>query len=443
MTGLASALGKIHAPESDPPDPGDEDNDALVCGPSSGSTVPSEAPKDMEEVQGFRLASTSGAALAHSLPRVSSSVLSSSSLRERDVSFHHAWICMNYCMTMSCIEHYGSGTTSDSIFHSKDIPPIKIWTYMRRFLVHLCSSSSAFLAGLLLIFRFSFSSFPIDIYCVHRLILTGASVGVKVQDDATYSITYFSSLGGVKPDELVELQKKMCNALKWNLYFHPEDYRELLDVMDLLMEPPTAEDLWKFKETHGEMLAAFDMNRLSVTEQAKWFWSDYDKGETSPREDPIVARVKAVFALDRWERIMKPWLRHLHRRCADRENTIDTIMISDAQECAKRSSPVSPPYSSSPKTEKVAFPRAFSHHDPSRLAPNHADVYQPRKVHQPPFVSVCARSEAAPPPSMGELIYATPYVKRTGRAATAQSNAGGWERPLIGHKRAKPSTFKD
>lgn len=291
------------------------------------------------------------------------STIESNSAPMPSVTFYEAGMYMNYCMTMCCLEQYGVSTTKDSIFHSKDIPAISVRQYMERFFAHPCISPSGMLAGLLLIFRFSFLRFPVDIYSVHRFILTGASVGTKLQDDIHQGVPYLCALGGIPAGELITLQNTFCEVLDWNLYFHTEDYRELLDVMHQLLAEPAEGELNRFSVEHREEIEAFNIKRLRVTVGMQWFHNDCAGNASSPDgtsvevQDENLERLKAVFALNRWNRIMKPWLERLKKRCDIRSETIQKVMEHDLQECVK-----------SPNSRLASAHQCYAWDQPSSMA---------------------------------------------------------------------------
>lgn len=207
-------------------------------------------------------------------PAASTSLVSSSN---EPVSWNYALACMHYCISMLCLENYGSPPHKDSPFHSSNIPECSILDYVKRIADHPCFSPTAIIAGILLIFRFMAARFPVDIYCAHRLLLTGASVGSLMYDDRAYSVGYVSSLGGIALRDLVAIQRVFCEVLKWNLLCYREDYDEFLAVMKQLLENPSEEEMEQFCATHKEEIASFDDARLKVVKGMKWFLKDYEK----------------------------------------------------------------------------------------------------------------------------------------------------------------------
>lgn len=207
-------------------------------------------------------------------PTASTSLVSSPN---EPVSWSYALACMHYCISMLCLENYGSPPHKDSLFHSSNIPECSILDYVKRIADHPCFSPTAIIAGILLIFRFMAARFPVDIYCAHRVLLTGASVGSLMNDDRPYCVGYVSSLGGIVPHDLVAIQRLFCEVLKWNLCCYREDYDEFLEVMQQLLENPSKEEVEQFCVTHSDDIASFDDERLKVAKGMKWFLKEYEK----------------------------------------------------------------------------------------------------------------------------------------------------------------------
>lgn len=425
-------------------------------GPSSDSTTLS-GPREGEELQEFTLI---GGPLPTQCTRTVEPPLETSSAPFQPTSklpsipMPEANMYMTYCMTMLCLQQYGVSTTNESIFHSKDIPRISVRHYMERLLDHPFLSPSAMLAGLILIFRFSFARFPVDVYSVHRLILVGTTIGSKQQDDSVFSIPYVSELGGVNVDELITLQNTFCKDLNWNLFFYPEDYKGLLAVMEKLLQDPTADELDAFAAMHAKEIESFNPECLRVATGMRWFRGEYRFGsaEKGAALESHPAEVKAVYSLLRWEMFMTPWLNDLRARCEHREKqayNYDGYGVASPRE-APSSSPTLTSSDAVFPSQVASFPqfnfpsRSSAYFDPytrstrfnvkvgkqgvdSVQRPSHSSygaINHQTKEHMPRSFNQRGGRQTSTV-EMKNLTYASSY------------------RPAIGQKRCKPKAFSD
>lgn len=200
----------------------------------------------------------------------------SSSVPVIPISLAFAFRCVHYCISLLLLENCEPKTNLVSNFHSTHIPPVSIADYLRRLFVHPLCSSSALITGILLILRFTMNRFPVDLYCAHRLILAGASLGALIHDDEIKGAGYVSQLGGISSKELTGLQLEVCAKLNWHLYPYPEDYQEFLLLMEKLLEVPSKEDVETFCMTNAEEIEGFAVSRLEGIAGVEWFGRGYE-----------------------------------------------------------------------------------------------------------------------------------------------------------------------
>jgi len=104
-------------------------------------------------------------------------------------------------------------------FYSKQIPPIALEDYLLR-LHRFCPMSAAvYLAASSYITRMALveNIIPVTPRNVHRLVLGGLRVAMKVMEDLCYSHKRFATVGGVTNYELTRLEINFCFLMNFDL----------------------------------------------------------------------------------------------------------------------------------------------------------------------------------------------------------------------------------
>mmetsp|Transcript_109349 Transcript_109349/g.282704 ORF Transcript_109349/g.282704 Transcript_109349/m.282704 type:complete len:145 (-) Transcript_109349:297-731(-) len=118
-------------------------------------------------------------------------------------------------------------------FHCIRPPGVGIRDYLARIRKFFGCTLECYVMGLLYIDRLikRHPNIAVSPLSSHRLLLCAMMLAAKFQDDVFYSNTFYAKVGGLRVEELNNLEAKMVQLLDYRLYISPEEfelYRKIL-----------------------------------------------------------------------------------------------------------------------------------------------------------------------------------------------------------------------
>ncbi|KAJ2611582.1 cyclin-like protein interacting with PHO85 [Coemansia sp. RSA 1365] len=124
--------------------------------------------------------------------------------------------------------HSNERQTSLSLFHARSVPTIDLETYISRIHKYCPCQNEVFLALIVylqqLIDRYARQRIPftIDAYSIHRLVITGVTVGSKWFSDVFFTNSRYAKVGGLSARELNNLELQFLSIMDFDLNVQPE-----------------------------------------------------------------------------------------------------------------------------------------------------------------------------------------------------------------------------
>ncbi|KAJ1905010.1 cyclin-like protein interacting with PHO85 [Coemansia sp. IMI 209127] len=118
--------------------------------------------------------------------------------------------------------------TSLTLFHARSVPTIDLETYTLRILKY-CPFQNEVLLGLIVYFQQMVDRcaqrrvpFTVDAYSIHRLIITGVTIGAKWFSDVFFTNSRYAKVGGLSVAELNNLELQFLSIIDFDLNIQPE-----------------------------------------------------------------------------------------------------------------------------------------------------------------------------------------------------------------------------
>lgn len=106
-------------------------------------------------------------------------------------------------------------------FQCKTMPPIDVKAYLLRIAEHGQCSDEVFVLACIYVLRLHQrygSSFPVNVWSVHRILFTCILLAVKFFDDILFNNQIYSMIGGIPLKELNALEVDLLTLLEFNLF---------------------------------------------------------------------------------------------------------------------------------------------------------------------------------------------------------------------------------
>ncbi|KAJ1995541.1 cyclin-like protein interacting with PHO85 [Coemansia umbellata] len=118
--------------------------------------------------------------------------------------------------------------TSLTLFHARSVPTINLETYVSRILKYCPCQNEVFL-GLIVYIQQMVDRcarrrvpFTVDAYSIHRLIITGVTIGSKWFSDVFFTNSRYARVGGLTVAELNNLELQFLSIIDFDLNIQPE-----------------------------------------------------------------------------------------------------------------------------------------------------------------------------------------------------------------------------
>lgn len=119
------------------------------------------------------------------------------------------------------------------MFRAAKIPNIRLGDYLQRIFQYALASKSCYVAALIYLQRLANknSSFRINSFTAHRLIITSVVLAVKFHEDEYYTNDFYARVGGVTNQEFNTLEIEMLLALDFRLSITQGEFEECENML--------------------------------------------------------------------------------------------------------------------------------------------------------------------------------------------------------------------
>ena len=127
------------------------------------------------------------------------------------------------------VQSINEDTRIESEFDTKIKPNIGIKDYINRWYNFGNLSDQSMIIGLILLDRLLLcTNLILDMLNFHRLISVSYVLATKLHDDTHDDNTYYSSVTGIRKEELSYLERIYINYIDFDLYINPECFKKYL-----------------------------------------------------------------------------------------------------------------------------------------------------------------------------------------------------------------------
>ena len=120
----------------------------------------------------------------------------------------------------------------NELFNVKELPNLNLQEYLTRVDYFLDLEISTILIGAIFLERIFNTGFVLNEYNKYKLIITAITLAVKMNDDDVPAYDYLAKVGGVKVEELKNLELNYCDKLAFSLFVEECEFeRFYLDLI--------------------------------------------------------------------------------------------------------------------------------------------------------------------------------------------------------------------
>lgn len=111
--------------------------------------------------------------------------------------------------------------------YSLKVPKISIKQYLKRISNFFACSEECYVMALVYIDRITNSKCGVTVCnrSAHRLLLVAMMLAAKIQDDFSYSSTYYARVGGMSVEELNVMEIEFLKLLNWRTFVDPMEHQ--------------------------------------------------------------------------------------------------------------------------------------------------------------------------------------------------------------------------
>ena len=122
----------------------------------------------------------------------------------------------------------------DDIFNSKSIPNISTYDYLLRIIEFSNIEENTLILSLIYIDKIAKIK-KITKYNIHKYLITSALIALKYNEDEIYQNHYYSQIGGINYEELMELELNFLVLIDFNVYINNETFEQYKSALQLLI----------------------------------------------------------------------------------------------------------------------------------------------------------------------------------------------------------------
>ena len=122
----------------------------------------------------------------------------------------------------------------DDIFNSKSIPNISTYDYMLRIVEYSNLEENTLILSLIYIDKIARIK-KITKYNIYKYLITSVLIALKYNEDEIYNNNYYSQIGGINYEELMQLELNFLVLIDFNVYINNETFEQYKSALQLLI----------------------------------------------------------------------------------------------------------------------------------------------------------------------------------------------------------------
>ncbi len=122
----------------------------------------------------------------------------------------------------------------DDIFNSKSIPNISTYDYMLRIVEYSNLEENTLILSLIYIDKIARIK-KITKYNIYKYLITSVLIALKYNEDEIYNNNYYSQIGGINYEELMELELNFLVLIDFNVYINNKTFEQYKSALQLLI----------------------------------------------------------------------------------------------------------------------------------------------------------------------------------------------------------------
>eukprot|EP00758_Cryptobia_borreli_P010489 Tbor_TRINITY_DN5570_c3_g7::TRINITY_DN5570_c3_g7_i1::g.13904::m.13904 len=144
-----------------------------------------------------------------------------------------------------CDSNTGNKQVSESVcpYTSSMASNISLQYYINRITKYVSCTSEALVISLVLLFIHVITTgIPLTPFNIHRRIITTIFIAAKIHDEDHESISYYSSVGGITPEEMKAMEIVFLKDILWNCWVSKEEYENTVLLLKNIIQLRVSSD---------------------------------------------------------------------------------------------------------------------------------------------------------------------------------------------------------
>ena len=122
----------------------------------------------------------------------------------------------------------------DDIFNSKSIPNISTYDYMLRIVEYSNLEENTLILSLIYIDKIARIK-KITKYNIYKYLITSVLIALKYNEDEIYNNNYYSQIGGINYEELMQLELNFLVLIDFNVYINNKTFEQYKSALQLII----------------------------------------------------------------------------------------------------------------------------------------------------------------------------------------------------------------
>ena len=122
----------------------------------------------------------------------------------------------------------------DDIFNSKSIPNISTYDYMLRIVEYSNLEENTLILSLIYVDKIARIK-KITKYNIYKYLITSVLIALKYNEDEIYNNNYYSQIGGINYEELMQLELNFLVLIDFNVYINNKTFEQYKSALQLLI----------------------------------------------------------------------------------------------------------------------------------------------------------------------------------------------------------------
>ena len=122
----------------------------------------------------------------------------------------------------------------DDIFNSKSIPNISTYDYLLRIIEFSNIEENTLILSLIYIDKIARIK-KITKYNIYKYLITSVLIALKYNEDEIYNNNYYSQIGGINYEEIMQLELNFLVLIDFNVYINNKTFEQYKSALQLLI----------------------------------------------------------------------------------------------------------------------------------------------------------------------------------------------------------------